>query len=129
MVISYRFLAHVTQWQQFLKELARVASKAVIVDYPTVRSANAIAPYLFKFKKGLEGNTRPFICYQERKIIDFYKSMSLVQDQRYAQFFLPMVLHRALGVPQISSTLESLSRFSGLSCLFGSPVIAKFRKI
>ncbi len=60
-VISYRFLAHVTQWQQFLTELARVAKQAVIVDYPTVRSANAIAPYLFKYKKGIEGNTRPFV--------------------------------------------------------------------
>ena len=59
-VISYRFLAHVTRWQQFLKELTRVASQAVMVDYPTVRSVNAVAPALFKFKKGLEGNTRPF---------------------------------------------------------------------
>ncbi|MBE9040516.1 class I SAM-dependent methyltransferase [Oscillatoriales cyanobacterium LEGE 11467] len=127
-VISYRFLAHVTQWQQFLKELARVASKAVIVDYPTVRSSNAIAPYLFKFKKGLEGNTRPFVCYQEKDIIDFYESINWVKDRRQGQFFLPMVLHRALKKPEISSVLEGTSQLLGLNYLFGSPVIAKFRK-
>ncbi len=127
-VISYRFLAHVTQWQQFLKELARVAGKAVIVDYPTVRSANAIAPALFKFKKGLEGNTRPFVCYVERDITDFYQSIGWGQSQRYAQFFWPMVLHRKLGQPNISTTLEQVPRLLGLASLFGSPVIAKFEQ-
>ncbi|MEM8808887.1 MAG: methyltransferase domain-containing protein [Cyanobacteria bacterium P01_G01_bin.38] len=127
-VISYRFLAHVTQWQAFLKELARVARQAVIVDYPTVHSVNAIAPYLFKLKKGIEGNTRPFTCYRERDILDFYQSIGWEQNQRYAQFFWPMVLHRALGAPGLSSALETISRFSGLSHLWGSPVIAKFEK-
>lgn len=127
-VISYRFLAHVTQWQQFSSELARVASKAVIVDYPTVRSANAIAPYLFKLKKGLEGNTRPFICYQEAEIIDFFQSIGLQKAQRYPQFFWPMVLHRAFKNPLLSSSLESFSRLLGLTYLFGSPVILKVTK-
>lgn len=126
-VISYRFLAHVTQWQQFLKELARVAGKAVIVDYPTVRSVNAIAPALFKFKKSLEGNTRPFVCYREQEILNFYQSIGWTQCQRYAQFFWPMVLHRILGRPAVSITLEQGPRLLGLTKLLGSPVITKFQ--
>lgn len=125
-VISYRFMAHVKNWQQFAKELARVANKAVIIDYPTVRSANAIAPYLFKLKKGLEGNTRPFICYQEKDLLDFFTSIGLKQGDRYAQFFWPMVLHRMLKSAKISSILENSIRLFGLTSLFGSPVIAKF---
>ncbi|MBE9126149.1 MULTISPECIES: class I SAM-dependent methyltransferase [unclassified Coleofasciculus] len=127
-VISYRLLAHVTQWQKFLAELARVADKAVIVDYPTVRSVNYIAPYLFKFKKGLEGNTRPFTCYKESEIIDYFKSLELTATERYPQFFLPMVLHRALKSPRISSASEKLTRFSGFTKVFGSPVILKLGK-
>ena len=127
-VISYRFLAHVTQWQKFLSELTRVAKKAVIIDYPTVRSVNSIAPYLFKLKKGLEGNTRPFICYQESEILDYLKSLGLKQTERYPQFFMPMVVHRALKSPNISSVLEQSIRLTGLTSLFGSPVIAKFSK-
>ncbi|WP_293161374.1 methyltransferase domain-containing protein [Okeania sp. SIO2C9] len=43
-VISYRFLAHVTQWHKFLTELARVAKKSLIIDYPIVRSVNYLTP-------------------------------------------------------------------------------------
>ncbi len=128
-VISYRFLAHVTQWQQFLGELSRVAKEAVIIDYPTVRSFNAIAPYLFKLKKGLEGNTRPFTCYQEKEILDFLQNIGLKQSERYAQFLMPMVLHRALKSTQVSSALEKILRLCGFTNLFGSPVIAKFINI
>lgn len=127
-VISYRFLAHVTQWQSFLTELNRVAKQAVIVDYPTVRSVNAIAPYLFKFKKGLEGNTREFVCYKEQELLGFFKSIGLSKAERYPQFFVPMVVHRALKSPSISSFMEKLARLSGLTNLFGSPVILKLTK-
>jgi len=127
-VISYRFLAHVTQWQSFLTELNRVAKQAVILDYPTMRSVNAIAPYLFKFKKGLEGNTREFICYKEHDLIEFFKSIGLSKAERYPQFFVPMVLHRAFKSPSFSSFMEKLPRLSGLTNLFGSPVILKLTK-
>ncbi|WP_413160951.1 class I SAM-dependent methyltransferase [Capilliphycus salinus ALCB114379] len=125
-VISYRFLAHVTQWEKFLSELMRVAKKAVIVDYPTVRSVNSIAPLLFKVKKGLEGNTRPFITYQEPKLINYFKAAGWQQTERYAQFFWPMVLHRTLKSPGVSSKLEQSMRLLGLTYWLGSPIIAKF---
>ncbi len=127
-VISYRFLAHVTQWQTFLSELARVAKQAIIVDYPTVQSVNAIAPYLFSFKKRFEGNTRRFVCYQEAQLQNYLKSRGLQLSERYPQFFFPMVLHRMLKSPSLSSTLEQSVRSLKLTNFFGSPVIAKFTK-
>ena len=127
-VISYRFLAHVDNWEKFSSELGRVASKAVIVDYATLRSFNAIAPYLFKLKKGLEGNTRTFVTYVEKELMNYYQSIGLVKEKRYPQFLIPMVLHRALKSPGISSTLEGVLRLTGLTNIFGSPVITKFRK-
>lgn len=126
--ISYRFMAHVTQWQQFVRELSRVAKKAVIIDYPTTRSINALTPYLFQFKKNLEGNTRPFICYQEAELIRHFQDLGLHLDRRYAQFFYPMVVHRALKAAQFSAVLENSIRWTGLTRLLGSPVIAKFTK-
>lgn len=135
-VISYRFLAHVERWQAFMSELARVAKKAVIVDYPTKRSFNAITPLLFSFKKGVEGNTRPYTCYDEDELLDYAKSLGLSPGdsakarhaQRYPQFFWPMVLHRMLKKPQVSAPLEGGARLLGLSDLFGSPVILKLTK-
>lgn len=128
-VISYRFLAHVTQWQTFLKELNRVAKQAIVVDYPTVRSFNSIAPLLFKFKKNVEQNTRPYISYEERQILDYLKSLDNEPRDRYAQFFWPMVLHRLLKSPSISAVLEGMVRPFGLTRLLGSPIILKGKKL
>ena len=124
-VVSYRLLPHVTQWRQFLSELARVARQAVIVDYPAVKSVNYIAPYLFQVKKNLEGNTRPFTCFKESELLEVFKSHNFIRAERYPQFFLPMVLHRTGKSPALSSALERFWRLSGLTGLFGSPVILK----
>ena len=34
-VISFRLLPHVTKWKQLIRELTRVARRAVVVDYPS----------------------------------------------------------------------------------------------
>lgn len=135
-VISYRFLAHVEQWQAFIRELARVAKRAVLVDYPTLHSINYITPLLFSLKKGVEGNTRPYTCYDETDLLNYAKSLGLIvgdstlarRNQRYAQFFWPMVLHRVLRQPKLSALLEGGTRQLGLSERFGSPVIFKMIK-
>lgn len=124
-VVSYRLLPHVTQWQQFVSELARVAKQAVIIDYPAVRSVNYIAPYLFQLKKSIEGNTRPFTCFQESELLEVFKLQGFVRGDRYAQFFLPMVLHRTVKSRTFSSVLEGFWQRSGLTSLLGSPVILK----
>lgn len=125
-VLSYRLLPHVTQWRTFIAELARVAKKAVILDYPEVRSINYIAPYLFPFKKHLEGNTRPFSCFREAQLTGVFQPHRFVLAERYAEFFLPMVLHRKLKKPGLSGQLENKARSIGITGWLGSPVILKF---
>jgi ubiquinone/menaquinone biosynthesis C-methylase UbiE len=125
-VLSYRLLSHVEKWQAFLAELARVARRAVIVDYPEVRSANYIAPQLFRFKKSLEGNTRTYTCFRESELVNILTTQGFVKAESYAEFFWPMVLHRTLKTPTISSLLERIPRTIGLTRAFGSPVIIKF---
>jgi ubiquinone/menaquinone biosynthesis C-methylase UbiE len=123
--IGYRLLPHVTQWQQFLSQLARIARQAVIVDYPTIRSINFIAPYLFQLKKNLEGNTRPFTCFKESQLLEVFQPLGFKYSDRYPQFFLPIVLHRMMKSPTLSSLAEGFWRRSGMTSLFGSPVILK----
>jgi ubiquinone/menaquinone biosynthesis C-methylase UbiE len=124
-VVSYRLLSHVTQWVQFVSELCRVARIGVAIDYPATRSINFIAPQLFQFKKRLEGNTRPFSAFRESELLEVFKSLGFKQADRYAQFFLPMVLHRVLKSPALSSAMESVFRLMGATHFFGSPVILK----
>src|SRR5690606_17371349 len=81
-VISYRLLPHVEQWQVFLAELTRVAGQAVVVDYPEVRSANAIAPLLFPLKKQLEGNTRTYTTFRRRELLDAFAEHGFREEAR-----------------------------------------------
>jgi SAM-dependent methyltransferase len=124
-VISYRLLPHVTQWRKFISELARVARRALIVDYPAVRSINYVAPILFQWKKRLEGNTRPFTCFKEFELLREFKSSEFIYAERFPEFFLPMVFHRLLKMPKLSSVMEKMVRLFGLTSAFGSPVILK----
>jgi ubiquinone/menaquinone biosynthesis C-methylase UbiE len=125
-VVSYRLLPHVTRWKRFLSELTRVAKKAVIVDYPAVKSVNAIAPLLFRLKKRLEGNTRPYTSFRESQLLEVFRTLDFIRSERYPEFFLPMALHRTMKLPALSSRLERISRLFGLTSIFGSPVILKF---
>lgn len=122
-VISYRLLPHVSQWRPFLSECARVARQAVILDYPEVRSINYIAPYLFQFKKKLEGNTRPYTCFKKSELLAVFAAEGFRYQSHFAEFFVPMVLHRTLKSPKISSAVEKVFRFIGFTDLLGSPVI------
>jgi len=124
--VSYRLLPHCDRWKQLIAELCRVAKHAVIVDYPEVKSMNAIAPLLFQWKKGIEKNTRPFKCFRSQELVNEFRLHGFVLADRYPEFFLPMVLHRALQRPGLSSLLERISRSLGLTASLGSPVILKF---
>lgn len=124
-VISYRLLPHVTRWQEFLGELARVAKQAIVLDYPEVRSINYATPFLFEFKKNLEGNTRTYTCFREKDLLSVVGSHGFERAGRYAEFFFPMVLHRKLNAPQVSTAIEGVSRAVGLTGWLGSPVILK----
>lgn len=124
-VIAYRLMAHMTRWREFLLELARVADRAVMVDYAESRSLGNVPPWLFGVKKRLEPNTRRFRCFRERELVDVFAGAGFGRSGRYAQYFVPMALHRALGRPRVSAALERACRLAGLTSLFGSPVILK----
>lgn len=128
-VISYRLLPHVTRWQEFLAELARVARQAIVLDYPEVRSINYATPYLFEIKKNMEGNTRTYTCFKENDLLSVFKSHGFERAGRHAEFFFPMVLHRKLNAPQLSAAMEGISRAVGLTGWLGSPVILKLVRL
>jgi len=124
-VSSFRLLPHVRQWPRLLSELCRVARHAVILDYPSRRSVNYVAPQLFTLKKRVEGNTRPFRCFRHHELTDAAAAAGFVPAGRYAEFFLPMVLHRSMKSRALSASLEGAFRGLGLTAAFGSPVVLK----
>jgi 2-polyprenyl-3-methyl-5-hydroxy-6-metoxy-1,4-benzoquinol methylase len=127
-VVSFRMLTHCRRWQILVRELCRVARDRVIVDYPTSQGLNVIAPMLFGAKKRLEGNTRHWALFRHAEVRLAFTSQGYVQHRRRGQFFLPMVLHRALRCRTLSVVLEGICGGCGLTRLWGSPVIIEMRR-
>jgi ubiquinone/menaquinone biosynthesis C-methylase UbiE len=124
-VISYRLIAHIANTQQFIKELTRVADKAVILDYPEVRSINYLEPHLFQVKKAIEETVRRYNCFRQADLDEQFHQLGFEPSSRYPQYFLPMALHRKTNNVRLSSALERIFRFVCLTSTFGSPVIYK----
>lgn len=124
-VLSYRLLPHVVRWPALVAELTRLARRAVVVDYPTRRSINAVAEAFFGLKKGVEGNTRPFTVFRDREVAEAFGARGFQPTARCPEFFLPMALHRALGLAPVSRGLEATAGAFGLTRALGSPVILR----
>ena len=67
-VVCLRLLPHSVDWTGLIGELCRVASRSVLLDYPSVRSVNIVAERFFEVKKGIELNTRRFLTFSPRQI-------------------------------------------------------------
>ncbi len=120
-VLSYRLLPHVRRWPELVLSLCRLSRRAVVVDYPTRRSVNAVADLLFGLKKGVEGNTRPFTVFSDGEVERAFASHGLVPTGRRPQFFFPMALHRGLQSAAIARGLEGAASGLGLTRCPGLP--------
>ncbi len=128
-VLAFRLVPHTQRWQELLKELSRVARQGIIIDYPDIRSANILNAALFKVKKIMEGNTRPFELFSRAQICDEFKKYHCHPVGLYPEFFLPMVLHRKLGSVGFSRFSEKIFAAAGLTSILGSPIIVHLKKV
>lgn len=127
-VLAFRLVPHVDRWQALIKELSRVARKTVIIDYPDIRSSNILNFLLFRLKKKLEGNTRPFGLFSRSQIASEFDKYGLKVEKFVPEFFLPMVIHRKLQSARFSQVSETLFRKTGLTQILGSPIVAHVSK-
>ncbi|HKH49221.1 MAG TPA: class I SAM-dependent methyltransferase [Thermoanaerobaculia bacterium] len=131
-VLAFRLLAHVPRWRELIAELARVAERAVIVDFSDSRSFNALYGPLFQWKKKIEGNTRTFITFRPGEVRTELARHGFGRPVEVRQFFAPMVVHRALGkalrTAAPSRVLEAVSSGLGLTRALGSPVILRAQR-
>ncbi|MDP3695857.1 MAG: class I SAM-dependent methyltransferase [Desulfocapsaceae bacterium] len=124
-VMAFRLLPHTKQWQRLIQEMCRVARKAIILDYPDKRSANILYDLLFDLKKNMEGNTRTYTLFSRKELRDELNVNHFDTPVFKPEFFIPMVVHRKLKNPVISKALESISQYTGLTKMFGSPIILR----
>jgi len=123
LVLCFRFVSHCQRWKQLISELCRVASRHVIIDYPTWQSVNIASPLLFKLKRNIEKNTRTYTLFSHRQIKTEFIENDFSVTKRENQFALPMALHRALKKTSLSEFAETTCRTLGLTRILGSPSI------
>ena len=104
-------------------ELCRVASRAVILDYSDSRSFNQLYGPLFSWKKAVEGNTRTFHTFKPGEVAAEAARHGFGRPAERRQFFLPMVVHRAMKSGRFSRTSERASAALGLTRWLGSPIV------
>lgn len=124
-VLSFRLLPHTERWQELIAEMCRVADKCVVIDYADRRSSNIFYEQFFGMKKKLERNTRPFRLFSRAQISEEFIKNGFSAPTFKAEFLLPMVIHRKLKCRTFSSLVETVFRWTGLTYLFGSPVIMR----
>jgi len=128
-VFCIRLLPHYPEWRSLIGELCRIASRAVIVDYPPLASSNVMYPIFFPVKKLFEKSTRTFALFSHREVTQAFETNGFGLCSRKGQFFLPMVGHRALKMVDLSRNLEKVAGRLGLREALGNPTIAAFVKM
>jgi 2-polyprenyl-3-methyl-5-hydroxy-6-metoxy-1,4-benzoquinol methylase len=127
-VLCYRLLPHVRRFAALSAALGRLARRALLVDYPSRRSVNAVAGVLFALKKGVEQDTRPFTVFRDADVAAAFAAHGFQPTGRRPQFFWPMALHRASGSAALARGLEGVAGALGLVRLLGSPVILRLER-
>lgn len=128
-VIALRLISHIEAWPMLVRELCRVSSQAVVLEYPSLVSINAIGPLLFGLKKRIEGNTRTYRSFLLSTLKREFEVNSFRVRALYPQFVLPMVLHRATQGASLLQGTEKILKGLGLTRLLGSPVILRCDRI
>ncbi|CAN5307770.1 hypothetical protein BH23GEM4_BH23GEM4_16820 [soil metagenome] len=127
--ISFRILAHIADPERFIADLCRVAKRTVLVDFPSSCSVNALANRLFGLKLRVEGNTRPFRVFSPTGIRRSFEQNGFRVSGVRAQYFLPMAIHRLLGSAPLTRILEAPPKITGLTRVFGSPLIVRAERV
>ena len=124
-VVCLRLLPHSVSWTHLIGELCRVARRSVLIDYPSLRSANVVSQYFFDMKRSIELNTRRYMTFTPQEIRRAFTAHDFIVRAERAQFLLPMVLHRLANRAAFSRAAELPGRILGLTRWLGSPIIAR----
>lgn len=128
-VVCVRLLAHADDLEATISEMCRMARQSVIVDYPSLRSVNIFSRWLFKFKKGIERDTREFTRISDTRLKQLFAQNGFRWVQTERQFLIPMALHRVIGHNKLMKWAEDCARAMGLTWCIGNPAVARFDRI
>ena len=112
LVLAVRLLGHTARWRELLAEMARVSRSFVLIEFARASFFRipGAAEAIFVLKRRIEGTTRPFFSYSERRLREELSRHSFEATAMTAMFSLPMVVHRMVNDPALSATAETSLR-------------------
>lgn len=128
LVSGIRLMAHVDNWKDFLKEMLRASKHGIVFDFANIYTLNILTPILFKLKKKIESNTRPYYCQSMSEVKSHLVSLGCSEIIAIPQFVCPMGIHRLAKSARFSATVEDFFKTIGLNTFCGSPVIVFAKK-
>ena len=128
-VVSVRLISHMEDWRGLVAELCRVARQAVVIDYPTMASLNALSLVTFPLKRAIEKNTRTYRSFRSSELEGEFARHGFQPAGRFKQFVVPMAAHRLLGRTGIVRGVESGLRAAGVTGLVGNPVLLRLDRV
>ncbi len=128
-VVSVRTLTHAADWRRLLAELLRVAARAVVVDYPETSGANRFHGALFRWKRAVEGDTRPYRRFARGEVAREAAPHGFGRAELRRQVLLPLVVHRAAGSAAFTRAVEAAGERLGLTARLGGPALLRLERM
>jgi 2-polyprenyl-3-methyl-5-hydroxy-6-metoxy-1,4-benzoquinol methylase len=120
--VSLRVLMHTPDWRQCISELCRVASGAVIIDYPALASVAVLQSAARRIAALCGARVEAYRVFSDRAIREELARHGFTVRQTHRQFVLPIAFHKRLGSRRLTESVEAGMRSLGLLNLVGSPV-------
>lgn len=119
--VSLRVLMHTPLWKQCIGELCRVASHAVVIDYPSAASTALAQSISRKLLHPFGLSSEPYRVFFDGQIRKVFEAHGYRIRSVHRQFILPIALHKSVGSRRFTEVSERWLTSFGLR-RFGSPV-------
>ncbi len=121
-VVCFRLLMHVPDWRRCLSELCRVADRRLVFDYPALASAASLQAVWRRVALRAGRKVEAYRVFSRSTIGRELARGGFQLTASHKQFVLPIAVHKSIGSPVFTKTVEGALSSVGLLRLAGSPV-------
>jgi 2-polyprenyl-3-methyl-5-hydroxy-6-metoxy-1,4-benzoquinol methylase len=121
-VVCLRLLMHVPDWRQSLSELCRVAERRLVFDYPAMASTASLQAVWRRIAMQAGRHVEAYRVFRSGDVARELRRHGFQITARHKQFVLPIALHKSIGSPGFTKTVEGSLAAVGMLRLAGSPV-------
>ena len=121
-VVCLRLLMHVPDWRRCLSELCRVADRRLVFDYPALASTASLQAVWRRVALQAGRKVEAYRVFSGNAIGRELARHGFQLTASHKQFVLPIAVHKSIGSPAFTKTVEGALSSVGLLRLAGSPV-------